>query len=118
MLENDNNSVYERMTIGIYTEDKQYLEKNNLSASQILREYIKKHKQQDKKTNYQKKVDYIRERIVLVFIGVIGIFVGGFSSISFPYNLLFYVGGLIFIFYSIFGFLMKIMKTYYGRNVK
>ena len=118
MLEDKNTSVYERMNIGIYTEDKQYLEKHNLSASQIIRKYIKQHQQKDKTTSYKQRVDYVREKIIIVFIGVIGLIVGNFKSISFPYNLLFYVAGLMFIFYAIFSFAMKIFKTFYGKGLK
>ena len=116
--DNETPSDYVRKNIGLYPDDAKYLEQNKLSPTEIVRNYIKEHRDGKKKSNLDQKIEVVRTRVVVVFIGIILLSIAGFRSIGGIYSVLFYVAGLLFIFYGVFDMAIKVMKMIVKKGGK
>lgn len=98
-----------RTSVSILKEDSKYLKDNDLSPTDLLRKAICNNKNNTKKNTREERFKYFKERVIIIFIGLICLFISQLRTIPDLLNILFALIGAFFIFVGIFDLLMKII---------
>jgi len=104
----------------IYQKDLEYMKQHNLSGTDIIRTFLQQHRQNQNKTNTEQKIELFKNRVIIVFVGILLLTISGFRSVDFPWSVLLFIGGMLFIFYGIFDLAMKLLpivkKSWSGKQ--
>ena len=98
-----------RITVSVSPENSEYINKNNLSPTEVFRIGIKTHQKKGTENDFDKRFKIFKDRMVVVFIGFICLLIAGMNSLSLMISFICYICGLLFIFYGIFDLVMRVL---------